>query len=68
VGTLPNEPIGGAIGLAQYENWKANFGSTSTAINSPQGSRVPEPSCLFLLALSLSAFFARSSPAIRIYQ
>jgi hypothetical protein len=50
---LPNDPIGGTIGPAHFDQWQANFGATSSG--SASHSVVPEPSCWLLLAAS-SAF------------
>jgi hypothetical protein len=49
---LPNDPIGGTIGPAQFNQWRANFGamagSGSVAPDSVSGT-VPEPNCLPML-------------------
>jgi len=46
-GTLPNDPHAGPIGLAQYDTWRANFGSSQSA-----AAAIPEPaSSLILLGL-----------------
>jgi hypothetical protein len=50
---LPNDPIGGTIGPAQYTQWRANFGKTLSGSGSGGGlgstESVPEPNALFLL-------------------
>jgi hypothetical protein len=49
--SLPNDPIGGAIGAAQYENWRASLGSSGAGASaSAAESAVPEPSA-WILAL-----------------
>ena len=56
---LPNDPLGGTIGSAQYDQWRANFGNTAgmgaTAGLSSSAAdamaSVPEPSAMFLIAL-----------------
>ena len=50
---LPNDAIGGTIGTAQFNQWRANFGK-------PPGSgvsvgTVPEPTALFLLLAGILA-------------
>jgi hypothetical protein len=50
---LPNDPIGGMIGLDQLNQWRANFGETGgsgagSSIN-PAEATVPEPATLALL-------------------
>ena len=50
---LPNDSIGGTIGPAQFNQWRANFGK-------PSGSgvsvgTVPEPTALFLLLAGILA-------------
>jgi T5SS/PEP-CTERM-associated repeat protein len=64
--TLPNDPFGGTIGQAQYNNWRAHFGQTagrgagitgspSAASRAPTtDSAVPEPASLFLTIIVLS--------------
>jgi autotransporter-associated beta strand protein len=50
--TLPNDPVGGTIGQAQYDNWAANFGMPSSGGGSA-ASAVPEPSALLMAVLGL---------------
>jgi fibronectin-binding autotransporter adhesin len=53
-GTLPNDPAGGTIGTAQYDQWKSNFGNHPGAGSSlGGGSAVPEPATIGLMLLSL---------------
>jgi hypothetical protein len=62
---LPNDPLGGTIGIAQYDQWRQNFGSTSgggAAISHSAlpgtlwvpHSAIPEPAsvwmCLWVIA------------------
>jgi len=48
---LPNDPIGGEIGTAQYERWKDNFGAGNLGVGS--ASNVPEPEALSLVIFGL---------------
>jgi len=42
--TLPNDPYGGLIGVAQYNTWRSNFGKSAVSTGlSGGGSAVPEP-------------------------
>jgi glucose/arabinose dehydrogenase len=46
--TLPNDAVGGTIGPAQYEQWRAHFGNSmgeASARNQP----VPEPTTIILM-------------------
>lgn len=57
---LPNDPLGGTIGQAHYDQWKSNFGTvlgSSSTFDSAEVP-VPEPSCLVLLA-SMAILLAR---------
>jgi PEP-CTERM motif len=58
--TLPNDPLGGTIGAAQYNQWRAHFGqsaaSGSTLSAAGSGGAVPEPTSLSLFALSAVGF------------
>jgi autotransporter-associated beta strand protein len=56
--TLPNDPVGGTIGQAQYDNWAANFGMPSSGGGS-SASAVPEPSALLLAVVGLLAASCR---------
>ena len=61
---LPNDPIGGTIGAAQYTQWKvhfgeSSFGSGSNLISSSGG--VPEPASWMLAATALALFGIRRS-------
>jgi autotransporter-associated beta strand protein len=54
--TLPNDPIGGTIGSAQFDQWRANFGDTlgsgSSSGSAPE-TAVPEPAAVLLMAFGL---------------
>jgi hypothetical protein len=56
---LANDPVGGTIGNAQYNNWRANFGKPPGAGSSLDGASVPEPASAVLLLIGLAAFGAR---------
>jgi T5SS/PEP-CTERM-associated repeat protein len=50
--TLPNDPIGGIIGPAQFDQWRANFGQTAgggSNVHSLREGSVPEPAGLVLI-------------------
>ena len=49
---LPNDPIGGEIGLGQYNNWSSNFGTTTGGGSS---AAVPEPATLLMAISTLLA-------------
>ena len=50
--SLPNDPVGGTIGQAQYDNWRAHFGQTAgSGVGAIANADVPEPSTLLLLML-----------------
>jgi hypothetical protein len=50
---LPNNLVGGTIGVAQYDEWRAHFGNSATGGGSGTGAvtngTVPEPTTLALL-------------------
>lgn len=48
--TLENDPIGGTVGTAQYEAWKANFGAGGMGVVAAVA--VPEPATAWLFALA----------------
>jgi len=54
---LPNDPNGGTIGAAQFNTWRANFGSTYPGSGSGMsgidaaGTAVPEPASAALFAV-----------------
>jgi hypothetical protein len=55
--TLTNDPFGGTIGQAQYNNWRAHFGQTAgsgSGINT--NAAVPEPTTLVLLMLAAAGW------------
>jgi PEP-CTERM motif len=58
--TLPNDPTGGTIGLAQYNTWRSHFGQppgTGSALDDSAGrsAAVPEPATLLLGCLGMIA-------------
>jgi hypothetical protein len=55
---LPNDPIGGMIGTAQYDQWTANFGEMSPGGGSALATAVPEPASLWLVMLAIGVGFA----------
>jgi hypothetical protein len=59
---LPNDPIGGTIGPAQYDQWRANFGNLAgTGLGSgSEFGAVPEPATpLLLLSVAIGWFTLR---------
>jgi hypothetical protein len=57
---LQNDPIGGIISTAHYDQWKAHFGAAAGS-GSPGGSggAVPEPSGLMLVVSAIAFFGVR---------
>jgi len=61
---LLNDPIGGAIGQAQFDQWRAHFGQTAGSGAIANASvAVPEPATLLLI--SLAAFCVLLNRPIR---
>jgi hypothetical protein len=51
--SLPNDPVGGTIGPAQYDNWRAHFGQPpGSGTSNSMATAVPEPITPLLLILS----------------
>ncbi len=52
---LPNDPIGGTIGAAQYNQWRSHFGQSSgSGSGDVTNAAVPEPATFLLLMLAVS--------------
>lgn len=48
--SLPHDPTGGTIGIAQYNTWQANFGKSAAGLGSSfGGTTVPEPGTIMLI-------------------
>jgi hypothetical protein len=66
--TLPNDPLGGTVGLEHYNQWRANFGATAGLGTS--AAIVPEPSVsgslLIMMALVSSARCTRAQQSARL--
>ena len=62
---LPNDPIGGTIGTAQYNNWRAHFGQTAgSGAGTVANAAVPEPATTTLLLFAAAGwYFPRSRAA-----
>jgi hypothetical protein len=62
--SLPNDLVGGTIGPAQYDQWRAHYGQTAGAGaslgSSLSSSTVPEPCTILLLVTVLTAFVIHS--------
>ncbi len=53
---LPNDPVGGTIGDAQYDTWTTNFGlPASGGLGAVAGAAVPEPGAAAALLLAVVA-------------
>jgi hypothetical protein len=48
---LLNDPIGGTIGVAHYNQWRDHFGQTPAGSGSGSLAAVPEPASALLLAV-----------------
>ncbi len=57
---LPNDPIGGTIGTAQYNQWRAHFGQTAGSGSAAiANTAVPEPATLVLLMFTVAGCYLR---------
>jgi hypothetical protein len=55
---LPNDLIGGTIGAAHYNQWRAHFGQMAgSGAGANLNARVPEPTSCLLLLMALTAFW-----------
>jgi hypothetical protein len=55
--SLANDPIGGTIGAAQYNQWRAHFGQTAGSGSGASGNTaVPEPAMLTLLIIAVAGW------------
>jgi hypothetical protein len=63
--TLPNDPIGGTIGQAQFDQWRAHFGQTAGggASATKASAATPEPASAVLLLLAAATLVLRRTPA-----
>jgi hypothetical protein len=60
---LPNDPIGGTIGAAQYDQWRSHFGQPAgRGSRSIASTAVPEPGSAVLICLGWLAGLYRRSP------
>jgi PEP-CTERM motif len=59
----PNDPLGPPITLAQYTQWRTNFGKPATG-SGVNVSSVPEPSTILLLMVSLVGVLGRRRSAL----
>jgi autotransporter-associated beta strand protein len=63
---LANDPLGGTIGDAQYEQWRDNFGNTSgggsaiphSGFRTPHSTAVPEPASALCIIAAMGALIA----------
>ena len=51
---LPNDPIGGIVGLSHYNQWRTHFGQTAGS-GTASNAAVPEPARALLLLMGLLA-------------
>jgi T5SS/PEP-CTERM-associated repeat protein len=61
---LPNDPFGGTIGPAQYNNWRTHFGNmagsaSGLADNSLSQAAVPEPAAILMLVAACLTMLGR---------
>ena len=62
---LANDPIGGTIGTAQYNQWRARFGQTAgSGAGAVVNAAVPEPATLTLLIMAMLAMCCRRRAAV----
>ncbi len=57
---LPNDPVGGMIGDAQYNNWRSHFNQTPGAGSGLGATAVPEPASLSLIVFGLLGLISSS--------
>ncbi len=67
---LPNDPIGGMIGSAQFDQWRAHFGQppasgSGVSANNSTDAAVPEPATLVLLMFAAAGWYLRRGRAYR---
>ncbi|HEX4412221.1 MAG TPA: PEP-CTERM sorting domain-containing protein [Lacipirellulaceae bacterium] len=55
---LPNDPVGGTIGAAQYNNWRLDFGKTAGAGSALGAGAVPEPASLMMALFGAIGLFS----------
>ena len=61
---LPNDPIGGTIATAQYDQWRRHFGQTAViGTGAGANAAVPEPATLVLLMFATAGWLMRRRPA-----
>jgi hypothetical protein len=51
--SLPNDAIGGMIGPAHYDQWRANFGDSAGEAGTLAQHQIPEPTTVALLFVLL---------------
>jgi hypothetical protein len=58
--TLPNDPIGGTIGTAQYDQWRSQFGQNAgSGLGAIANAAVPEPATCVLLVIAVAGWCLR---------
>jgi fibronectin-binding autotransporter adhesin len=60
---LPNDPIGGTIGTAQYNQWRAHFGQSAGSGSISSNTAIPEPATLNMLFAAVLALCSRRRSA-----
>jgi hypothetical protein len=62
---LPNDPIGGTIGTAQYNQWRTHFGQTAgSGAGAVANAAIPEPTTLTMFLLGMLAIYSRRRAAV----
>jgi hypothetical protein len=62
---LPNDPTGGTIGAAQFDQWRVHFGQTAASgSGAVANAAVPEPATLVLLIFAATGWCLRRSRAV----
>ena len=57
---LANDPIGGTIGQAQYDQWRAHFGQTAgSGSGADANATVPEPATMVMLIVTAAGALTR---------
>ena len=61
---LANDPLGGTIGSGQYNQWRANFGTTAGSGADSINIAVPEPGGVVLFVIGMLMMFSRGGATV----